>query len=62
MTEMARSTSIPQRITLGRRGRGPIALAAVNIVKISPTLSWIMESAEQSVSPPNSGSDFILGW
>ena len=43
-------------------GRGQIALAAVNIVKISPTLSWIMESAEQNVPPPNGVSDFILGW
>ena len=43
-------------------GLGQIALAAVNIVKISPTLSWITESAEQNVSPPNSAIDFILGW
>ena len=33
-------------------GRGQIALAAVNIVKISPTLSWIIES----MSGANSGA------
>lgn len=62
MSEMARSTSIPRKELRSVEGWGQIALAAVNIVKITPTLCWILESAEQNVPPPNSFSDFILGW